>query len=63
MISLDRSYKKIIIIINLLFVLPGLHLNILKTEGNVAILGQKWHVILAPEVNHLRWQLIADHNE
>ena len=39
--------------INLLFVLPGLYLNVLETEENVAILGQKdsrraWH-----EVNSL----------
>ena len=38
MISLDRNYW---LVINLLFVLSGLYLNILKTEKSIAILGQK----------------------
>ena len=39
MISLDRNYQEVI---NLLFVLPsGLYLSILKTEENIAILGEK----------------------
>ena len=37
-ISLDRNYQ---VVINLSFVLPGLHLNILKTEKMVAIWGTK----------------------
>ena len=32
-ISLDRNYSEVI---NLLFVLPGLHLNILETDENIA---------------------------
>ena len=36
--------------LNLSFVLPGLYLNILKTEGNIAILGNFWHVSPAQEV-------------
>ena len=60
MISLDRNYREVIL--NLLFVLPRLYLNILKIEKIIAILGQK-DSRRALEVNHLRWQLIADHNE
>ena len=37
-ISLDGNYREVI---NLLFALPGLYLNILKTEENIAILRQK----------------------
>ena len=65
MISLDRNYREVI---NLLFVLSELYLNILKTEEILQFWDKKktrcaWHVILAQEVNQLRGQLIAEHNE
>ena len=52
--KLGRNYWQVT---NLLFALPGLYLNILETEEILANFGIK------KEVNHLRWQLIADHNE
>ena len=51
-ISLDRNYSEVI---NVSFVLPGLHLNILKTERMLQF-GMKntrraWHIIPAQEFN------------
>ena len=47
--------------------MSGLYLNVLKTEKTLQFWAKysqrAWHVIPAQEVNHLRWQLIADQTE
>ena len=48
MISLDRNYREVI---NLLFVLPGLYLNILMIEKILQFWDKTWHVIPDQEVN------------
>ena len=51
MTSLDRNYREVI---NLLFALPGLYLNIHKTKGNIAILGQRILDVRGEEVKKLK---------
>ena len=47
MISLDRNYEEVL---NLLFVLPGLYFNILKTEGILQFWDKRFSTCVAQEV-------------